>query len=380
MKIAFLNMLASAELGATGLRTAVLELARGLRKRGHEVTVLTSGTPTTYLHRGVTFVQLGRLSPFASWFDLLNPRYVYSRLRYMVRAWRHVRQARPDLLEVSEAGFEQLLLNYRRPCPIVVRLHGNVSYTIKRTLGSRMLEKVEALLTRRADAIYSPSRGYAEMIARDYRIDPDRIRIIPYGIDASALHALSEGHESLRGRLGLGDRKIVLFAGTLTDRKGAPVLIEAASAMREREDVVFVLAGRLDAKDKDLEFPPNVIARGESDPVELCQLYREASVFLMPSHFDNLSMSIVEALVFGLPVLAFAVGGNSELVHDGENGFLVDPSDWSRIPLLLSTLLDDPEKLKRFGQESSRLAVGFDLHRRAAEVEAFLLEVVGEQR
>lgn len=378
MKIAFLNMLASAELGATGVRTAILELARGLKKRGHEVTVLTSGTPTTYQHRGVTVVQLGRLSPFASWFDLLSPRYVYSRVRYMVRAWRYVRQAGLDLLEVSEAGCEQLLLNYRRPCPIVVRLHGNVSYTIKRTLGSRMLEKVEALLTRRADAIYSPSRGYADMIACDYRIAPDRIRIIPYGIDASALGALSEGHESLRGRLGLGDREIVLFAGTLTDRKGAPVLREVALAMQGRDNTVFVLAGRLGAKDEDLEFPPNVICTGEVERGDLCQLYREASVFLMPSRFDNLSMSIVEALVFGLPVVAFDVGGNSDLVHKGENGFLVDPSDWSRIPVLLSTLLDDPARLKRFGQESARLSVGFDLHRRAADVEAFFHEVVGE--
>lgn len=376
MKIGFLNMLASAELAPTGVRTAILELARGLQKRGHEVTVLTSGTPTTYLDQGVTVVQLGKLSPFASWSDLLNPWYVYSRLRYLVRARRFVRRAGLDLLEVSEAGAEQLLFQHRRPCPIVVRLHGNVSYTIARTLGSRLLESVEGLLARQADAISSPSRGYAKMIARDYRIDPERIRILPHGIDSAALLALSEGHESLRERLGLGDRKVVLFAGALSDRKGAQVLREVALAMRERDDVVFVLAGD-GGKNERLEFPSNVVTTGQIERAELCQLYRQASVFLMPSRFDNFSMSIAEALVFGLPVVAFDVGGTSDLVHDGENGFLLDPSDGNRIPKLLSTLLDDPASLKRLGQESARLSVGFELHRTTAEIEAFFRGVVG---
>jgi glycosyltransferase involved in cell wall biosynthesis len=375
VRIAFLSMLASTEVGATGVRTAIWALARALAERGHEVTVLTSGVPRVYSEGPVTVVQLGSLRSFRHWLDVLTPGYVLARLRYMWRAARYVRRRPPDLVEVPEGGFEQLLLLWRTPCKLVVRLHGNVSYTLMRTPFSRLLERIEGAVVRRADALYSPSLSYARMIANDYRIAVERIAIIPYGLDLQALYAVPPGPIGAADRFGLGDRAIVLFTGTLSHRKGLPVLLEVARSMEVREDVVFVLVGRADAEFGDVGLPSNVAVLGELPRSELCALYREARVFFMPSRFENLSLSIIEAMTFGLPVVAFDVGGNAELVTGGKNGYLIDPRSPKRIPELISQLVDDPERCEAFGAESRRRARGFSVDRIAAEVEALFSRV-----
>ncbi len=374
MRIAFVSLLSSEELAATGVRTAVRELATGLARRGHEIIIVTSGQPCVHRELGVTILQLGRVEPFARPTDLLRPGFVVRRFLYMARVSIWLRRMKPDLVEVPEAGIESVFLLPARPCPIVARLHGNVSHTMSRSLISRFFDKLEGAVTRCADAIYSPSSAYAELIARDYDLPRAKIAVIPYGIDIAALTDAPSSKEH-PDRWALGERHVILFSGTLTERKGAKVLFDTITALRHREDVTVVVAGRIEAGHGIIQLP-NAVVTGELTRSDLAILYRRASVFLLPSDFDNLSLSIIEAMSFGLPIVAFNVGGNSELVEDGVNGFLAEINQPQLIPSLVLRVIDNPNLAQKFGEASAKLARRFDISQVAAEVENFFSEVV----
>ncbi|MEE2775707.1 MAG: glycosyltransferase family 4 protein [Acidobacteriota bacterium] len=375
MKIAFLTMLASAQAGPNGVRTSVRELGRGLKAAGHEVVVVTCGPPGETVEGDLRVMHVGEVPQLQSMWRALSPRFVWQRLRYMVLAARAIRRLDPDVVEVPEGGFEHFFLLFRRPCPIVVRLHGNVSSTLSRTMGSRALEFVEAFTTRLADGISSPSRAYAERIAADYRIDVDRIRIVANGVDIGALDARAQGGTALRRTYGLGDRTLVLFTGAVTARKGARQLCEVARQLVQREDTVFVVAGPRGHDALKIDFPDNVVESGEVSRTEVCRLCREAAVFIMPSRFENLSMSLLEALSFELPVVAFDVGGNAELVKDGENGFLIPWLNTDLMAAQVSLLLDDVVRRQTMGQASRALVESrFSRRRVVGASEAFYQE------
>ena len=83
---------------------------------------------------------------------------------------------------------------------------------------------------------------------------------------------------------------------------------------------------------------------------KLADLYRHAGVFVMPSHYETFGISVIEAMAFGLPVVATHVGGLPEVVEDGVTGILVPPKDSKALAEALLQLLRDPDLSARMGQ------------------------------
>jgi glycosyltransferase involved in cell wall biosynthesis len=87
---------------------------------------------------------------------------------------------------------------------------------------------------------------------------------------------------------------------------------------------------------------------------QLGELYRRASIFIMPSYYETFGISIVEAMAFGLPVVATNVGGIPEVIEDGVTGLLVPPGDSQALAETTLRLLRDPglrECMGRAGRE-----------------------------
>ena len=81
-------------------------------------------------------------------------------------------------------------------------------------------------------------------------------------------------------------------------------------------------------------------------------------VFVLPSLSEGLSMAILEAMIAGKPVVATQVGGNPELVLDGETGFLVPPRDSQALASSIVTLLTNRERAVQFAEKGKRRAEG----------------------
>jgi glycosyltransferase involved in cell wall biosynthesis len=84
---------------------------------------------------------------------------------------------------------------------------------------------------------------------------------------------------------------------------------------------------------------------------DVAAIYRSLDVFLFPSLAEPLGSSLLDAMAYGLPIVALAAGGVPEVVEDGQNGLLVAPDDFAEAVL---RLLEDPALAARLGTAARR--------------------------
>jgi glycosyltransferase involved in cell wall biosynthesis len=143
----------------------------------------------------------------------------------------------------------------------------------------------------------------------------------------------------------------VLFAGRLSREKGILELLEAAQGMT----LVVAGDGPLRARVPGaLGFVPHR---------ELGELYERAAVVACPSHREGFNVVCAEAMAYGRPVVAGAVGGLLDLVVDDETGLLVPPRDVPALRAALERLLGDEQLRTRLGaaaRERARTSFSWD--------------------
>ncbi len=143
-------------------------------------------------------------------------------------------------------------------------------------------------------------------------------------------------------------KKLVLFgamSATSDINKGFKELSEAITAI-DRTDLEFVVFGS-----SEPENPPNLgchihYVGSLSDDVSLVALYNSVDVMVVPSLQENLSNAIMESLACGTPVVAFDIGGNSDMVEHKSNGYLAKPYNTDDLALGINWVLDSENYTK----------------------------------
>jgi glycosyltransferase involved in cell wall biosynthesis len=188
-----------------------------------------------------------------------------------------------------------------------------------------------------------------------------RLIVIENGIEAQA----SGGDEPLRA-LREGGRAVLYVAARLDPVKDLGTLLRAFALARRGRNVVLAIAGdgpersALTALARDLEIDADVHFLGFRD--DAARLYTGADVFVLSSLTEGLSLSTLEAMAAGLPVVATRVGGNPELILDGETGLLVPPRDPEALAGAIGRVLDDAPLRARLGTAGrARAAERFSL-------------------
>ena len=236
-----------------------------------------------------------------------------------------------DVLESTETG----ALFLSRIAPLVIRLHGS-EYAFRKHTGKssdlsvRWNDYLEASSSRRAVAITTPSRFQANEMISHRGWPADRVRVIPNPISATMLKA------ALQFERNGSAEQVVLYTGRLAPVKGIETLLAAAKLVHDQNPVItFVLAGpwqmpkspeayglELNRKSAD-----GVQWVGAQDQKELIDWYKRAKLFVMPSYYESFGISVVEAMAFGLPVVASDNGGLREIVGHNGSGTLVGTRD-----------------------------------------------------
>src|SRR5262249_44896941 len=144
--------------------------------------------------------------------------------------------------------------------------------------------------------------------------------------------------------MGSTDRPIVLTAARLAEQKGLCYLLKAAALLPQ---AMFVLAGEgperavLEAQAAELGLNKRVLFLGHRHDVP--DLLACCDLFVLPSLFEGLPLSILEAMAAKKPVIASAVGGNNEVIVHGETGLLVRPADPAALASAIQAILSDPD-------------------------------------
>lgn len=149
------------------------------------------------------------------------------------------------------------------------------------------------------------------------------------------------------------DKKIVLFAGRLSPAKGIETLSEAIPKVRDKHpEVLFVLAGRSSESNISLllENDGSVRKIGNLPYMELLNLMAISYAVVIPSEWpEPLPRVALEAMSLGKPIVATKVGGITEVVIDGVNGFLVDKKDSDALAGDIVRLIADEAKAEQMG-------------------------------
>ena len=209
----------------------------------------------------------------------------------------------------------------------------------------------------RLDGVVGVSRGILE--AYPSRVVPASRRHVVYTLPPTAEMPGRQDVARVRLDLGVGDGPLVLYVGKRSPGKGTPILLEALDMIRAAvPGVRFVFAGI-----GDLELPArdDICDVGVLKHQELFPLYRAADVVVSPSVWpEPLSRVLIEAMHFGRPVVATAVGGSPEAVEDGVTGLLVPKKDSQALATAIVALLRDPARRERMGDAArARLASVF---------------------
>ena len=156
------------------------------------------------------------------------------------------------------------------------------------------------------------------------------------------------------------DREVprVLYVGLLTPRKGVLDLLEASELLTARgiDHELFLVGGTPD-EGPAAEIPvraaaANGVARllGSRPPEQMAAAYADADIFCLPSWWEAMPLSVLEAMASGLPVVATDVGDVSRAVRHGETGYVVPPKSGRELANALEPLLRDKELRRQMGK------------------------------
>jgi glycosyltransferase involved in cell wall biosynthesis len=151
-----------------------------------------------------------------------------------------------------------------------------------------------------------------------------------------------------------------LFMGRLGQRKGVYDIIESARQLKENRVQIHLYGdGEIDQVQKAVEdsgVSDIVKVRGWIDGSRKDQTFQESNVLLLPSYNEGLPISVLEAMAYGLPVVATDVGGVAEAVENGVNGYLLNPGETEKLAHCIKQLADSRELRLSMGKEGYALA------------------------
>jgi glycosyltransferase involved in cell wall biosynthesis len=332
-----------------GQTAHVLSLALGLDSGKHRVTVvLPAGLERSiaaFRRAGVEVVPLPLRK--VAW----PPRAVLALARL-------IRQQDVDIVHIhsQEAG----LLG--RVVARMARAQG-VIYTpqtidIRRARWYWLYVLLERALAHATDAIISVNEGDRVRLIR-WGIPPHKIVTIPNGIDLGAFGGVGDV-DALRRTLGLAPgRPLVMQVARLSAQKAPLAFVDgAAQAIHQCPEAQFALVGEGPLRDavaarvRGLGLEGHVRLLGWRD--EAFKLMRAADVVSLTSRWEGAPYTLLEAMGWSRPVVATTVNGCSEIVVDGETGFLVPPGDTAAWAGRVVDLLSDPVRAAAMGRQGRR--------------------------
>ena len=184
---------------------------------------------------------------------------------------------------------------------------------------------------------------------------PDRIEVIPNGID------LSRFAHSVHERIQQNEGVVIGTVARLTEAKDHGNLLRAfATVHNEMPDVRLRLVGdgelrqEVESLVSTLRLEDAVEMTGKRSDIP--QLLAGMDIFVLPSRREGYPVSVIEAMACGRPVVATDVGGVREIIDDGVDGIVVPPEDSAALAAAMLALVRDPEGRSRLGKCAGRKA------------------------
>jgi len=243
----------------------------------------------------------------------------------------------------------------------IVTVHGSEIPLLQRI---NFLRKMTVKALNHAHRVFA-SNQYLESKLIEMGVNKEKIslvRPIPNFVEQKFENTELENYKKTLTR---PENKIILFVGRLTEVKGVEYLLRAIPHIKD-QNIHLVVAGdgalfdKLNGLVNSLEITDKVTFLGAINPKQLAKCYGIADVFVLPSIItdngitEGTGLVILEAMYFGIPVVASSVGGIPETIKNEFNGLLVKPKDPPEIALAITRILSDAELEKMLVKNSQK--------------------------
>ncbi len=372
MKIAYLTYELPPDIPKGGIGTYIMQVAKGLHNRKHEIYIFCASPYRDIVEciDGINIFRVKASSPID--FNKKLPE-VFCRAFEIYNF---------DIIESTDIHAHGKLINQIiLHVPMIVRLHAP-NYLVesfkKRYIGNLAKARffLGALRRRKWDLGYwrkyekfsdeeyqfvansrfitAPSKHMKSWAVKTWNISPEKIQVLPNPFKASQLLLDINIHAK--------ENKTILFFGRLNVLKG---IVNATKALKrileEYPDWQFLIIGD-DGPDPSMkgsmkdwvteklqEYSSRISFKSGVQYEVLPSVIEQSDIIILPSLFESFSYACAEAMAGGKAVVGSMQGGMADLIHNGYNGFLVDPFQPSDIYKALKKLVQDPLLRKKFG-------------------------------
>jgi glycosyltransferase involved in cell wall biosynthesis len=244
----------------------------------------------------------------------------------------------------------------------------------------------DRMMSRFVDRVIAVSEAARAFLVSDKGYPADKITVVPNGRDLSTFRP-GVGRDLLRKELGL-DRSVpvVGVVGRLEAQKGHAYLFEAwPSIIAEFPNARLLVVGdgslrtRLQTRAQELGVADSVVFAGFR--ADMPRVLDALDVLALPSLYEGMPLTAIEASAMGRPVVATAVDGTPEVIREARTGRLVPPSDPVALSRAIRSVLRDPLGAARMGRAGRDFVLDrFDLDRQVASTARVYREVAGISR
>jgi len=223
--------------------------------------------------------------------------------------------------------------------------------------------KIDRKLAQWCDAVVGNSHAVVDFYQKQVGIDATKLDCIYSGIEATEA-TLPDSAQKARARqemqLAPEDGPVLLFAGRLAEQKRVLDLLKAVDILQHLHPRIrLLIAGDGPLKKELIAFAEAVDLKekalflGLRD--DMPRLYNAADIVVLPSSYEGLPNVVMEAQLRGLPVVAAAAPGTTELVHHQKTGLTHPVGDSTELARLLDEIINNPEKAHALGQQGREM-------------------------
>jgi glycosyltransferase involved in cell wall biosynthesis len=244
-------------------------------------------------------------------------------------------------------------------------------------IDNKLLLALDKSTNRFAHHLIAVAASCREFLIRHESIPPEKITLVPNAIDLRRFSPGQITRRDARSKLGLSpDAPVIAGVGRLNSQKNFSLFLDVAAALTPRfPNLRFLLAGegpeeaKLREKAHHLGLADRVVFAGYI--ADTRQVYAAADILLMPSRFEGLPMTLLEAMAMNLPVVASKLDGIAEVIEEGREGYLVDSADVSGFVERCAALLENPAKSSELAANArAKTEAHFSVERMTSAVEA----------
>lgn len=335
-----------------GIASYVDNLSKNLIERGHEVTILSRGS--------------WKNKCIKEDFDGINVRRIFYVSFYPFHVDLHGIFLKKEF-ENLKSEFDlvhfhsPLIPSFNTNLPTLSTIHGTVKGSIDNMdsidLTSRFskvfsskFEFLEAQVIKNSNKVTAVSNACNDEINTIYNLK-NKSSVVYNGVNTN-LFAPTKGYSKY---------PTVLFTGRLESRKGVGDLIMAAKYISKiNSDIRFILVGNgpmetyLKQMVEKLGLDKVIKFEGFVSHEKIFEYYQKSTIYVLPSYYEGLPTTLLEAMSSGIASIATNVQGNSELINDGDNGLLVDPKKPEKLAEKILYLVNNDELRRKLGKNARK--------------------------